>query len=59
MTKKQLISVNRYKYSEEVSRYLEAAFAENQYINRIWDESFEKKLKQKKIKKVREEEMRI
>lgn len=51
--KKQLISVNRYKYSEEVSRYLEGAFAENQDIKRIWDKSFEKKLKQKKIKTVR------
>ena len=41
--KKQLISVNQYKYSENMFRYFEAAFAENLDIKRIWDKSFEKK----------------
>jgi hypothetical protein len=41
--KKQLISVNRYNYSEAMSRYFNAAFAENQDIKRIWDKSFQKK----------------
>jgi len=40
---KNSISVNHYKYSEEIVRYFEAAFAENQDIKRIWDKSFEKK----------------
>ena len=51
--KKQLISVNRYKYSEDMFRYFEAAFAENQDIKRIWDKSFEKK---SQLKTDREEE---
>jgi hypothetical protein len=50
---KKLISVNRYKYSQDVSRYFEAAFAENQDIKRIWDKSFEKK---SQLKTDREEE---
>jgi hypothetical protein len=40
---RHLIPVNRYKYSEKLSSYFEAAFAENQDIKRIWDKSFEKK----------------
>jgi hypothetical protein len=50
---KKLISVNRYKYSQDASRYFEAAFAENQDIKRIWDKSFEKK---SQLKTDREEE---
>jgi len=40
---KKLSSVNRYKYLEDLFRYFEAAFAENQDTKRIRDKSFEKK----------------